>query len=129
MGNFFGESNKNWKFTSIFGNFNLTTKTISNRSSFSVTNFPSVNNLKTGTGFTCLKKQLNQSVTCNCITQGIWLIAYESSVSIIKSTYNWFITASQCFPWRNIHIMIAFKTIFSWIRNICVFTNVSLNIK
>ena len=56
-------------------------------------------------------------------------MGHRKFVSRRENTYSWFLTASQCFPWCNIHIMITFKTIFCWIRNVCVFTNVSLNIQ
>ena len=75
MSNFFWESNKNWEFTSIFGNFDLSTKTITNWPCLSVTNFPGVNNFKTGTSFT----GLNRSVLINLSNKFVWAIQYGST--------------------------------------------------
>ena len=52
----------------------------------------------------------------------------EKKIILEVKTYSWFLTASECFPWSNINVVIAIKTLSIVITDELIFADVSLKI-
>ena len=121
MSNLFRKSDENGKFTSIFRDFDLASETISCWTISAIANFPGVNDLKPSSFFTGLKILLDfSSISMTHMTD---IVCVKELV-----TYSRFLAASKSFPWSNINVVIAIKTISFSIIDELIFTDVSLKI-
>ena len=118
MSDLFRKSDENGKFTSVFRDFDLASETISCWTISAIANFPGINDLKPSSFFTGLKLLLDfSSISMTHI------ICVKELI-----TYSRFLAASKSFPWSNINVVIAIKTIGFSIIDVLIFTDVSLKI-